>query len=416
MISDVNKALVPYASGVAVAVLWLAFAIPMIKKRLTTGKLPPKTSVLLDLPLPIAGPILNLLVYFADIRKNDHKKRLGEVMRIPYVTSTAIVIVSPEGVKTGLTCRHDGKKVLSSHHVETIRAMWGPKALSNLAGSEHTRVKKLLHPAINAKTLAIYVSHLKEASKTWIEHVVDPNLGQPVKVYEPVRRFMMDTTLRLMLGLGKDAPKVANQVAQLLVQVWDSTFAPPFNIPGTNFHRGKRARAALLPIIRVLKKLKAKQESIKDPLDLAKCESMSYTLAFLKECLRVYSPVLNFPRTITTTFEASGYVLPKGYTYLYYPPAVQRHSVEDPDKIIPEKYDDPTCPLNRPYGFTPFAGGEYQCLGERFAEMEICILLRHLVRDFTWTHAAADPRIWYGDGAPLFMRFTDGLPLVFAKA
>ena len=37
---------------------------------------------------------------------------------------------------------------------------------------------------------------------------------------------------------------------------------------------------------------------------------------------------------------------------------VQRNSVRNPEEMIPERYDDPECPLNKPYGFTPFGGGE----------------------------------------------------------
>ena len=47
---------------------------------------------------------------------------------------------------------------------------------------------------------------------------------------------------------------------------------------------------------------------------------------------------------------------------------VQRNSVKDFEQMILERYDDPECPLNKPYGFTPFGGGEVrQCLLVAFA-------------------------------------------------
>jgi hypothetical protein len=36
----------------------------------------------------------------------------------------------------------------------------------------------------------------------------------------------------------------------------------------------------------------------------------------------------------------------------------QRNECDFPEECLPERYDDPQCPLNRPYGFAPFAGGE----------------------------------------------------------
>ena len=58
------------------------------------------------------------------------------------------------------------------------------------------------------------------------------------------------------------------------------------------------------------------------------------------------------------------YVPALGYTLGWNAASAQRDSVPDPDRIDPDRFADPTNPLTKPYGFTPFGGGEYQCPGQ----------------------------------------------------
>ncbi|KAG5175247.1 cytochrome P450 [Tribonema minus] len=415
---SIEQFLLPFAtwSGVALAAaaLWLAFAIPILVKRLTAGKLPPKTSTLVDLPLPILGPLLNLLVYLDDTKKRDHeapwdsviekKRDLADIMRIPFFMTTTLAMVNTDGVRIGLTCKVDGKKV-----------------------------------------------------------------------YEPVRALLMEMPVSLVLGLGDAAAGVVQRTAKLMVDIWDGTLAVPIDLPGSALNTAKKARRDLLPIIKdiiaerrasgckdksdmlsemikqgqltdeeiqdqvlnvmlagyettaalmlfamhilpsypeVFAKLREEQAGIEGPLDYAKLESMTYMQKFIKEMLRHHSPALSFYRELTDTFQVGGFTVPRGYMFQYHIPAVQRNTVPDPDKIIPERFDDPACPLNQPYGLTPFGGGEYLCLGERFARMETCVFVRTLIQCYNWKHAIQNPRVWYN---PVFFKFTDDLPLIFSK-
>ncbi|KAG5191049.1 cytochrome P450 [Tribonema minus] len=405
----------------------------IILRRITAGKLPPKISPLIDLPLPIIGPLLNFIMTLRNFKKIEQTEQFGEVMRIPFLFSTAITVVSLEGLKIGLSCKSQGKKVLGTQQAESINALWGRKSLSNISGSEHSRVKKLLHPTVSVKIVANYVSRMESASEDWLRDVVEPALGKPTKMYEPVRRFMMEMPLRLVLGLGDAAPEVgiiADRRAQGCDNLSDTlsemikqgqlTDEEMEDQMVTIMLAGYETTAAVMCVAmhvlpmhpEVLEKLRKEQEGIDGPVDWAKFESMTYMLNFVKECLRHHGPVLSFFRTVTDAFEVGGYKVPQGYIYQYHLAAVQRNSVEQPEKIIPERYEDPSNPLNQPFGFTPFGGGEYLCLGERFAKMEICVFLRALVMRYNWTHAAEDPRMMY---APLFLHFTDDLPLIFTR-
>ena len=54
-----------------------------------------------------------------------------------------------EGIKIGLTTRHEGKKVLTTTTLPALKILWGNSALSVIPHPEHARIKKMLHPTIS---------------------------------------------------------------------------------------------------------------------------------------------------------------------------------------------------------------------------------------------------------------------------
>jgi cytochrome P450 len=65
------------------------------------------------------------------------------------------------------------------------------------------------------------------------------------------------------------------------------------------------------------------------------------------------------------------------------------------DKFIPERWlknnNDPQCPKAKdahPFSYLPFGFGSRMCIGRRFAELEIEVLISRLVREFKieWHH------------------------------
>lgn len=87
-------------------------------------------------------------------------------------------------------------------------------------------------------------------------------------------------------------------------------------------------------------------------------------------------------------------------------------------KFIPERWlkdnTDPKCPHAtdaHPFTYLPFGFGPRMCIGRRFAELEIEVLISRLIREFKieWHHADLKFRsitISYPDG-PLKFRLVD---------
>jgi cytochrome P450 len=87
------------------------------------------------------------------------KHKHGRVFRLPYLASTAVSVCDTEGIKIAMTTRYAGKKVLGTQEVKSIGVMWGPRALSNASGAEHSRLKKLMHPtfSVSAGVLSLCI-------------------------------------------------------------------------------------------------------------------------------------------------------------------------------------------------------------------------------------------------------------------
>ena len=122
-----------------------------------------------------------------------------------------------------------------------------------------------------------------------------------------------------------------------------------------------------------------------------------YLRAVIAESLRL-RPVVPFSsRRIATELNADGFVLPPGTDV--YPATWLTHTRPDlypqPFAFRPERFlkHAPST-----YGWIPFGGGVHRCLGAAFAEMEMRVVLRSMLRTRTLTAASAHPErpIWRG--------------------
>ena len=53
----------------------------------------------------------------------------------------------------------------------------------------------------------------------------------------------------------------------------------------------------------------------------------------------------------------------------------------DPERFSPERAED----QRHTHSYIPFGGGQHMCIGLRFAESQIKIVLHHILRKYRWT-------------------------------
>ncbi|KAK5643038.1 hypothetical protein RI129_009205 [Pyrocoelia pectoralis] len=110
--------------------------------------------------------------------------------------------------------------------------------------------------------------------------------------------------------------------------------------------------------------------------------------ACIKETLRMYPVIIGNGRSLSNDTVIGGYLVPKG-THIIFPHLVVSNIEEyfdQPHKFIPERWLKSGCPIQHkkihPFVTLPFGYGRRACLGRRFAEMELQILLAKIFRKY----------------------------------
>jgi cytochrome P450 len=104
-----------------------------------------------------------------------------------------------------------------------------------------------------------------------------------------------------------------------------------------------------------------------------------YLTATIQETLRLRPVIVLVIRKLTEPVELGGYELPAGVAATPSIHLIHRHPeiYPEPDRFLPERFLD-----NPPgtYTWIPFGGGVRRCLGASFAQYEMAVVLRELVR------------------------------------
>jgi len=104
-----------------------------------------------------------------------------------------------------------------------------------------------------------------------------------------------------------------------------------------------------------------------------------------KEALRLYPPLPTIPRMAIRDCEFEGYKISKGQHVFASPYFTQRMpeiwsnpNEFDPQRFSKERAED----RKHKHAWIPFGGGAHKCLGLRFAELQIKLVLFHLLRNY----------------------------------
>ncbi|XP_018333056.1 probable cytochrome P450 301a1, mitochondrial isoform X2 [Agrilus planipennis] len=122
------------------------------------------------------------------------------------------------------------------------------------------------------------------------------------------------------------------------------------------------------------------------PLTVKLLDRMVFLRAFVKEVFRMYSTVIGNGRTLQKDTVILGYKIPKGVQVVF--PTLITGSMEeyvsDPETFKPERWMKTHSHSNKlhPFASLPYGHGARMCLGRRFADLEIQILLAKLIRSY----------------------------------
>jgi cytochrome P450 len=105
-----------------------------------------------------------------------------------------------------------------------------------------------------------------------------------------------------------------------------------------------------------------------------------YVDAVVKETLRIRPVVVDVARKLTRDTEVAGYQLPAGTLVLPAIAAVHAHPghYPNPAEFRPERFLDGEAA--EPYTWIPFGGGVRRCIGASFAQVEMRVVMREVLR------------------------------------
>nr|UUB32658.1 cytochrome P450 CYP4BD5 [Dendroctonus rhizophagus] len=120
---------------------------------------------------------------------------------------------------------------------------------------------------------------------------------------------------------------------------------------------------------------------------------MKYLDLVIKETLRLFPSVAFYGRKLAHDVEFKGTLYPKGLTVVLFPYGCHRSPkyFTEPEKFIPERFGNWTGKL--PFAYTPFSAGPRNCIGQKFAVLEMLATLSKIVRKFKLAPAKPEHKL-----------------------
>jgi cytochrome P450 len=148
-----------------------------------------------------------------------------------------------------------------------------------------------------------------------------------------------------------------------------------------------------------------------DAVDFDAQSALRDTTLAMKETLRMYPPLATIPRVATAPFEFGGFEIP-GNTMISISPVFTHYMGEywtNPESFDPERFSTERAEHEQhSHLWIPFGGGAHVCLGMRFAETQIRMIMHQLLTRYRFEAPAN--YVMPVQEAPI-SKPRDGLPL-----
>lgn len=143
-------------------------------------------------------------------------------------------------------------------------------------------------------------------------------------------------------------------------------------------------------------------------------KELKYLDCVIKECQRLYPSVPITGRESVEDFKLGDYTIPKGSTVDVFIYALHRDPdvYPNPERFDPSRFLPENCISRHPYAFIPFSAGSRNCIGQKFAAMELKIIIATILRNFNVI--ALDHRDKIRLSSDLVLRAADGVRLSFS--
>ena len=114
---------------------------------------------------------------------------------------------------------------------------------------------------------------------------------------------------------------------------------------------------------------------------------LNYLECVIKESLRLYPPASVYGRFFEKDTVIGNDVVPKGTNLMVstYGLHMDERYWTKPEEFIPDRFMKEECIKRHPFQYLPFSAGPRNCIGQKFAMMEIKLVLFNVLRQFSFT-------------------------------
>jgi cytochrome P450 len=382
------------------------------------------------------------------------RRRYGSAFTIRPLTGPAVVLSDPALVRQLFLTSSD----LVGNAELNLGRVFGPASLLGLEGERHHQHRKLLAPPFYGQRMQSYEAIVEEETRreaaSWPE-------GEPVEVLPPMTRITLNVMLRAIFGSDGPELDALRVLTPLLTSLGTRLFLLPLPrtdlgrlTPWGRFNGYRRrfdaavdaliARAQADPafadrhdVLSIMLRARyddgepmSHQDIADEVLTLlvAGHETTAGTLAWAIERIcrhpsllaRLASeasagggelrratilevqrirPVVDIAgrQVLAGSVRLGEWEIPHGYTIL-----VGIHLMHSDDSVFPDAaaFNPDRFAGVRPdrYAWVPFGGGYRRCIGAAFAEMEMDIVIRTLLRDFELDTTGEPDERWHSRG------------------
>jgi cytochrome P450 family 4 len=142
-------------------------------------------------------------------------------------------------------------------------------------------------------------------------------------------------------------------------------------------------------------------------------QEMKYLEYCIKETLRLYPSVPMYGRNLDEDIDLDGKIVPAGSNFNIMIYALNKDPAyfENPESFIPERFDDANEKSENPFVYVPFSAGPRNCIGQKFAMLELKSTICNVLRNFELIAGAVEPKLLM----QLTLKSSNGIHVGFRK-
>ncbi|KAL7031167.1 hypothetical protein ACKWTF_006920 [Chironomus riparius] len=153
-----------------------------------------------------------------------------------------------------------------------------------------------------------------------------------------------------------------------------------------------------------------------EELTVQKLNNLQYLDLVIKESLRLFPPVPYYGRKLSEELTAGGYTFPKDMN-VYVSPYLLSKNPEiypEPEKFNPHRFEaERSYDKINPFSYVPFSAGSRNCIGQKFAQHELKVIVSTIVKNFKLTLDKKQENLTLT--AELILRPVDGINVYVEK-